>query len=125
MRLFLVIVLLLLIVRCRVKSFGLDLPNQCNPADSLNTTYKFNIWVLVPFDPIYKFSKPRIKPALDKAISDTYLMINKEGSKAVTSFIQVSKVIILTSSFSSANVPVLMFAARSTQAALGLVRPIS
>ena len=63
---------------------------ECKAEQFNNNTYKFNIWVLVPFDQQYKFSKSRVQPALDKALIDAVDDIQKLNSKGLFSALNVS-----------------------------------
>jgi len=63
---------------------------NCNAAETSNITYSFNVWVLVPFDPHYKFAKGRVEPALDKALNDAVSDIQKVNSKGLFSALNVS-----------------------------------
>ncbi|CAK8676717.1 unnamed protein product [Clavelina lepadiformis] len=54
---------------------------------TLNVTedvqYKFNVWVMVPYGTEYKFSLDRIKPAIDRALSDSNLTLNGLNDKSL------------------------------------------
>ena len=51
--------------------------------------YKFNTWVLVPFDPLYKFSKERVQPAIEKAINDVRLKIESANKTSLLLLLKV------------------------------------
>ena len=61
---------------------------------TLNVTedvqYKFNVWVMVPYGTEYKFSLDRIKPAIDRALSDSKSILNNLNDKSLGAVLQVS-----------------------------------
>ena len=54
-----------------------------------NSSYKINIWVILPFDPEYKFSKARVQPTLDIALEDAKAQIQQVQPSFYHSFIEV------------------------------------
>ena len=50
---------------------------ECSLSVFDNATYKFNFWVLTPFEDQYKFSRKRTQPTLELAINDTKQKISQ------------------------------------------------
>ena len=72
---------------------------ECNIVTLPNITYKFNVWVLVPFEDNYKFSKNRVRPALDRALQDAKDQINNTNLISLSSILDVSMVCSVTACY--------------------------
>lgn len=55
-----------------------------------NILYKFNTWVLVPFDVTYKFAQVRVQPAIEKALDDVRHEIEMANKTSLLLLLKVS-----------------------------------
>ncbi|CAK8676721.1 unnamed protein product [Clavelina lepadiformis] len=85
------IVLLTIILTASSACSGVkSLFENCTLNVTEDVQYKFNVWVMVPYGTQYKFSLDRIKPAIDRALSDSKSILNNLNDKSLAAVLQKS-----------------------------------
>ncbi|XP_076801487.1 atrial natriuretic peptide receptor 1-like isoform X2 [Clavelina lepadiformis] len=83
------IVLLTIILTASSACSGVkNLFENCTLNVTEDVQYKFNVWVMVPYGTEYKFSLDRIKPAIDRALSDSKSILNNLNDKSLGAVLQ-------------------------------------